>query len=550
MAQDQRDLRLAFSWLDLLCGLSVAGFILPEAVAYAGIANMPPLAGIVGACVGLLVYGVLGTSRFALVAATSSSAAVLAAAVRSLQPSDTQYSVPLGAGMVMVTGTIFCLFSVLRLGRIAQFIARPVVRGLAFGLAIVIVLRQFAKVSGIHVDSSNTIPLAYDLLRHVPQWNFYGVACWLSTLLLLGLFKQWPKVPGSLLAISLGIAASKWLYLDRWGIAVVGNISLGSINLSIPQLSADAWLRVAELAVALALILFAESYSSIRTVALKQGDSVDVNRDLLALGVANLIVGLLHALPVGAGYSATIANESAGTRSRIAGIASAFYILIVVVFLMKYVELIPEPVLAAIIAFAMQHALTLTSLSPYMIWKRDRLIVVASIVAVLLLGVLDGLLAAVALSIVIFIRGLSQPRVSVLGRLGESHDYVVIAGHPNVKALPGILIVRPEEPLFFGNVDAVLENAWLLLEKYRDVHTIILSLEESPDIDGTTIEALQQFVARVRNNKQQVILARVKDRVLRVLTIAKLEGLSAECISSSSIAATIDALLPSMHRVL
>jgi sulfate permease, SulP family len=544
MASDQQELRLSFHWLDLLCGLSVAGFILPEAVAYAGIANMPPLAGIIGACVGLIVYGILGTSRFAIVAATSSSAAVLAAAVRSLQPIDVQYSASLGAAIVLITGVIFCWFCVLRLGRIAQFIARPVVRGLAFGLAIVIVLRQFAKVTGIHVDNPNTIPLAYDLLRHVQQWNFYAMACWLSALLLLVVFKRWPRVPGPLLAITLGIAAGKWLDLSGWGIAVVGHIALGGIDVSIPRLSADAWSRVAELSVALALILFAESYSSVRTVALKHGDRVDVNRDLLALGVANLISGILHAMPVGAGYSATMANESVGTRSRMAGLATALYILIAIVLLIKYVELIPEPVLAAIIAFAMQHALALAPLRPYMQWKRDRLIVVASIVAVLLFGVLDGLLAAVALSLVVFIRGLSQPRVSVLGRLGVSHDYVVIGVHPDAIALPGLLIVRPEEPLFFGNVDAVLENVWLLLEKTRDVHTIILSLEESPDVDGTTIEALQQFITQIRNRNLQVILARVKDRVLRVLTIARLEGLDVAYISTSSIAATIESLVP------
>lgn len=532
-------------WPDLLAGISVAGIILPQSIAYAGLANLTPLAGIVAACVGLLVYGLLGTSRFALVAGTSSSAVVLLAAIRSLASNDAIHSAQLASALVIVTGIFFLICALFRLGRIAHFIARPVVRGMALGLAITIVLQQFTKVAGIHAIHTDVIPLLYELLSRVREWNLTAIGLGAMALIILNVCKLLPRIPGPLLVIVLGICTSMWFDLHAHHIEVVGDISLADASnwhLNIPMLNADEWLRVAELSVALMMILFSESYSSISTTALQQGDAVNVNRDLLALGCANLLSGLLHALPVGAGYSATVANQTIGTRSRLAGLSAAIYILITLWLFIHYVGLIPEPVLAAIVIYGMQHALSLAPLQPYMKWRRDRLIVLVSVIAVVTLGVLDGLLASIAFSLMLLIRGLSQPRISVLGRLGDTHDYIPLQSHTDVHPVPHVLIIRPDEPLFFANVDDMFEKALDELRRSRDVKTLILSLEESPTVDGTVIEALDQFSIRVRNAGCVLLLARLKPPVQTVLQRAHLQYLGDSVLNASSVAAVVSAV--------
>jgi MFS superfamily sulfate permease-like transporter len=547
LAASPDKLTLKQHWPDLLVGLSVAGIILPEAIAYAGLANMPPLAGIIAAIAGLLIYGLLGTSRFALVAGTSSSAAVLLAAMLSLGIHDATRPAQLAGALVAVAGVFFLICSAFRLGRIAHFIARPVVRGLALGLAITIVLRQLAKISGIHASSSDVVPLLYELISRIAEWNFNSIAIGCVALILLNVGKLWPRLPAPLLVLIIGISLSASSNLNAYHVELVGNITLSAAaqwQLELPVLGIDEWLRVAELSVALMLILFSESYGSIRTTALQYGDKINVNRDLLALGCANLVAGLLHALPVGAGYSATMANQTIGARSRLAGLSAAIYILLTLWLLIKYVALIPEPVLAAIVIYAMQHALSFAALKPYIKWRRDRLIVLVSIIAVITLGVLDGLLASIAFSLMLLIRGLAQPRISVLGRLRDTHDYVPLESHAEVHCIKHVLIIRPDEPLFFANVDDMFEKAFDLLRQNHDVKTLILSLEESPNIDGSVIEALDYFSRRAHDAGCELKLARLKPPVQSVLQRAQLQYLADSVLNASSVAAVVGTISP------
>ena len=527
---------------DLIAGLSVAGLALPEALAYAGIAGVPPLAGLVAAIAGLVCYALLGTSRYAIVTATSSSAAVLASALHSLPGVDAAQALTLAAALVLVAGLLFLLCSVLRLGRMVQFIARPVVRGFTLGLAVVITVRQLAKLCGFHASKTALAPMIAELYTRRGEWHAASLLIGVAALLLLVLLRRWPRLPGTLVVLILGILAAPLLGPEGGGVALVGQIDIGTIQARIPALDFETWFRTAELGVALMLILFAESYSSVRSCALRHGERFDVNRDLLALGVANLAAGLFQGVPVGAGYSATAANESFGARSRLAGAAAAIFVTAALCLLRDWVALIPEPVLAAIVIFAMRHAVSLEPLRPYLLWKRDRQVVITAVLAVLLLGILNGLLVGIAVSLALLIRELTQPRLTVLGRLGNSHDFVRMGAHADVRPVPAVLILRPEEPLFFANAEAVLDSAAAQLAAAPAVRTLVLSLEESPNLDGTCIEVLGQFAAQVLRDGRTLRLARLKEPVLEVLTAAALPGLAGPALSGSSVDAVIGAL--------
>ncbi|WP_085583488.1 MULTISPECIES: SulP family inorganic anion transporter [unclassified Pseudomonas] len=505
-------------WQDLLAGLSIAGLLLPEAVAYSTIAALAPQAGVIALFAGLLCYGLLGSSRFAIVSATSSSAAVLAAATATLANGDPQLRSTLAVGLVLVTGALFLLAGAFRFGSVTSFIAKPVLRGFAFGLALTIILKQVASVVGVHLTDANLVRFAPQLLEQLPQWNWPSAAVGAAALVLLGVLSRHPRVPGGLLVVVIGIAAGQWLNLSDHGVKLIGAIDLGLEVPNLPALPFADWLRLGEVAFAMVMILYAESYGSISAYALKHGDRVTSNRDLLALGAGNLLSGLFHGMPVGAGYSATSANEAAGATSRWAGGIAALTVLIIVLTVLPWIALTPEPVLAAIVMHALGRGLSLQPLGRYFIWRRDRVLVVCAVTSVLVLGVLDGLLVSVAISVLLMLKQLSAADIQVLGRIDGGHDFVDLQRHPTAATEPGVLIVRPGEALFFANVERILGGALRLVRHSQvPVHTVILSLEESPDLDGTSLEAMQEFFVRVHQAGKRLILARLKHEALAAL---------------------------------
>jgi len=520
---------------DLVAGLSIAGLLLPEAVAYAGLAGLPPQAGVVALFAGLSVYALLGTSRFAIVSATSSSAAVLFAATTSIAGDDLATRMALGAGIVLMAGLFFVVAAIARLGAVSSLIAKPVLRGFALGLALTIVLRQLPKVLAVQSAHDAFFLLAADLAMDWRQWNLPGAAMALVALALLRGLARWRAVPAALLVIAAGIALDAGGWCQAWGVAAVGPMTLDFSHPGVPPLDRSQWLRLGELAFAVALILYAESYGSIRTFALRHGDNVSLNRDLLALGVANLASSLFQGMPVGAGYSATSANESAGARSRAAGAIAGVVVLLAVLTLLPWIAHTPEPLLAAIVIHAVAHSLNPAALRPYFQWRRDRLISIVAIAAVLLLGVLDGLLAAIGVSLLLLLQGFSRTTVSWLGRLGLSHDYVDAARHPEATVPPGVLIARPEVPLFFGNAEAVFASIRSRIDGAGPLQRFVLSLEESPDLDATSIEALCDFAAFVRARGAELALARVKDGVRDLLARVHSPDLPAAVYASWSV---------------
>jgi MFS superfamily sulfate permease-like transporter len=304
-----------------------------------------------------------------------------------------------------------------------------------------------------------------------------------------------------------------------------------------------------ELAAALLLILYAESYGSIRNFALKHGDAVNLNRDLAVLGAANVVAGLLHGMPVGAGYSATSANEAAGARSRLAGLVAASGVLLMVLFLLPWIERIPMPVLAAIVIHAVSKSLRLSAFSPYLRWHRDRLVALAAVLAVLSLGILNGLLFAIAFSLIMLLRRLATPRLSVLGRLDGGHDFVDVAAHAQAREMPGVLIVRPEEPLFFANAEAVLAQVRQRVTERTPLREVVLSLEESPDLDGTVLESLGDFVAWLDARGIALRVARLKDHARRALQRMALPQLPSQALDYWSVEDAVLAAAPEAKEI-
>jgi MFS superfamily sulfate permease-like transporter len=503
--------------------------MLPEAVAYAGIAGLPPQRAILAAIAGCLAYAAIGRSRFAIVSPTSSSAAILAACMMSL-PGAMADKLGLVTILIGLAGIIFVIASLMRLGVLAAFISRPVLRGFAFGLAITIVIRQLPVLAGISVASADIFHTLYTFASAFRQWHAESIAVGLVALAALLILRRFPALPGSFLVLAAGIAASYLLDLKGHGVSVVGVIDLSMAWPNFSTYGRSDIIRLLPFAFPLAFILLAESWGTIRSLALRHGDVVDANRELGALGAANLASALVQGMPVGAGFSAGVANEAAGAASRWASVAAAVCLGILVFSAHGLVAMLPHPVLAAVVIAALMHALDPAPLLRLWHLGRDQYVALAAIASVLLLGVLNGLLVAVLLSFAIFIRRLALSDAARLGRLGDSHDFVDISRHDDAKEITGIVIWRPTQPLFFGNAETVLAKIAADTKSEPRGTAVIVSLEETFELDTTALEALVEFDTAMSRSGNAPQYARVHDHVRDLL----MSGSGGDLINRSS----------------
>ncbi len=502
---------------DAVAGLSVAFILLPEAVAYAAIAHLTIQAAITAALVGLICYAWLGGSHFAVVAPTSSAAALLAAVVLSLRPVDSHVAEALGVALVILTGVGLLVFAKAKLGRLSAFVSRPVLHGFSFALAATIIAKQLPIILGIKVQSSDPFHIIVELFNHVHEWAIWSATIGCGALILLWALKRWPTVPGAFVVLVFGICLSNTVNLADYNVAMVGSVLIKLPGLTLPQLPLEKWAQLAELACGLLVIIVAESWGSIRSLSLLHGDVVEPNRELFALGTANLVSGLLQGMPVGAGFSVSTANEQAGAQSKLAGVIAALVLLLMVVFGQAWIGHIPEPIVAAAVINALSHALSPKALLYLWRMDRDQYLALAAVVAVLAFGVLHGMLLAIGLSLASAMRSFSQPLVRELAELGHSRDYVDRENHPKAQPQANLLILRPEEPLFFASVEGILTEVQLRLERSSDAQVLIISLEQSANLDSTAAECLIEFADNLKHQNKVLLLARVKDPIRQLL---------------------------------
>ncbi len=538
----------AIPFADLVAGLSVAGLLLPEAVAYSSIAGLTPEHAIVAAVFGLATYALIGKSRFAIASPTSSSAAILAAAVASFPVAGDAEKLAIAFGLTIAAGGLFVVAGLARLGTLADFISRPVLRGFAFGLALTIVIKQLPFIAGVPAKGAPHQVL-WSLFAQANAWNPTALAIGAIALALLFWLKRFPALPGAFVVLALGVLAAMAGHFCAGAVTCVGPIQVALQMPGAPSLDWETWSRLGQLAAPLALIIYAESWGSMRAYALRHNEPLDANREMIALGSSNIASGLMRGMPVGAGFSATSANEAAGSRSRLAGVVAALAIIALIALGGRYVALLPESALAAVVIAALSHALDPVPL--LRLWRidRDQYIAAAAAVAVLAFGVLNGMLIAVALSLAAVLRRFSRPHVAMLGQLGDSHDFVDAANHPDAERNPDIGVFRPSAPMFFTNCELIFSEIEARLATGAARRCVILSVEETDDFDSTALDALSEFDLRLKRQGRALLLARVKDETRLLLARAGAGALASSERSFFSVAdaysAAVKSLIPS-----
>jgi sulfate permease, SulP family len=505
---------------DVIAGVALVGLLIPEAMGYAGIAGLPPESGLYATGIGLLVYALFGSSRQLAVSPTSSSAAVLAASVAVLAAGNRDTYVLLATSVAILAGIIFLLAGFLRLGFVSEFVSKPVLKGFVFGIAVTIIIKQLPKLLGFERAAGNTLQQAWHVVRSVGSSDPWTVAVGVVALVsLFAIHKYVPRLPGALIVLVGGILAARILGLQQHGVHLVGDIPAGLPRFKLPEITWSHAVELIPASVGLALVLYAEALGAARTFAIKNNYDIDANTELYALGLANVFSGLFGGMVVGGGTSGTAMNDSSGARSQVSTVVGSGMVLVTLLFLTRFFRDLPEAVLAAIVIHAVWRLMDVTELRRYArIRPRELRLPIVAILAVLLFGILDGLVLAVAVTLIVLMQALMRPQLTELGRLPGTQDYVEISRHPDAERVAGLLMVRLDGFLIYATSNyARQELDEMVSHAGRPLKAVLFNMEVIPDLDMTGIDTLADINKKLSKAGLELLLARAKDPVRNAL---------------------------------
>jgi high affinity sulfate transporter 1 len=500
-------------------------------MAYASLAGVPPVYGLYAALAGLVVYALLGTSRQLNVGPSSSIAVLSAATIAPLAVADGERFLVLSAALAVLTGVILVAAGVARLGFVAEFLAKPVLAGYFVGLSIVIAVSQVPKLLGLGDEPAGFFRRVWNLAGEADAAHGWTVAVGLGTLaLLLVLRATMPRVPGPLVAVALGVLASRALDLEAHGVAVVGEISSSLPDLALPGVGWSEVNRLLAGAFGVAILAYSESVAAARSFAAKHGYEVDPNRELIAMGAANIGSGLLKGFPIDASVSRTAVADDSGQRSQLAGLVNAGFVLTTILLLTQFFADLPQATLAAIIIAAVLPLMRTGELRRLRrLDEIDFALALVCLMGVLLFGVLGGLALAVVTSLGALVYRTFRPHTAVLGRVragaesDEDFGFRDIERHPEGETYPGLVIFRFDQEIFFANArlfrDYVRE---LTANAGSPLQAILLDAAAITHVDTTGLDVLQEVHRELSAQGITLMLARVKGPVHDILERAGL----------------------------
>ena len=506
-------------WLrpDLVAALAVWAVLVPEGMAYASLAGLPPETGLFAALAPLLVYAVLGTCRQLTVGPSSAIAAYSAAAVAPLAAGDSGRFIALSALLALLVGVLLLTAGLARAGFIADFFARPVLTGFIAGLALVIGAGQLYKLLGVEGGGTSFFGKLEVLVRQLGSTNLVTLAIGLAALAVIFALRTYaPKVPAMLVAVVLGIIAVSVLGLQDHGVQIVGEIPEGLPRPSFPSFGLGDMTDLLPDAVALALIAFAESIAGARAFAAKHGYEVDADQELVALGAANLGAGLLQGFAVDASLSRSAVADASGVKSQMSGIILFVFLVVTMLLLMPLFHDLPEAVLGAIVIAAVAHLVDVGALRRLRrVDRSDFLLALICFSGVLVFGILMGLLIAVVVSLLALVFRAYRPSSAVLGRAPEAGDdetlrYCGVEDHPEYETFPGLVILRVDGELFFANARWFRETVRSLVHgQTPPMREVLVHAGAVPYIDTTAAAMLKELIAELGDSDVELDFARV-----------------------------------------
>ncbi len=512
------------AWLrgDVIAGLTVWAVLVPEALAYASIAGVSPVIGLYAAPPALVLYAAFGSSRHLIVGPMSATAALSAAAVADLTTGGPKDVLAFTGVLAIMTGVIALVAGLLRLGFLANFISEPVLKGFIIGLALTIIIGQVPKLFGIDKSDGDFFEQAWGVIRHLGDTQARTLVVGAASLAVVLALRRWlPMVPGSLVAVILGVVAVELFNLDAKGVEIVGPIDSGLPRIGLPDgRSFSDYLTAAAASAGIMLVGFAEGLGAAKTYAARAHYEVDPNRELIGLGTANIGSGLMTGMVVNGSLSKTAVNGSAGARSQVSGLVVAVLTVITLLFLTGLFENLPEATLAAVVIAAVIELVDIGALRGfYRLYSRrlgqiygraarpDFVAAVAAMLGVLIFDTLPGLVIGIIVSLLLLLYRTSRPHVAELGLVpGTADQFGDLDRHPHNEVDPTVAVLRVESGLFFANADAVQRT---IKERAAQPGTagVVLDAEAVAFVDVTALRMLEELAGTLRRTGQRLVIA-------------------------------------------
>jgi SulP family sulfate permease len=511
------------SWLrpDIIAGITIVALLVPEGMAYAELAGMPPETIFYAAPAALLLYAIFGSSRQLVVVVSSVQAVMSYSIVSALAPAGTPEFIVLTAALAITAGFVSIIASLLHLGRVAQFFSSSVLAGFISGLAVVVAIKQLPKLFGIEPASGNVWVRLYDLIIHMPETHWLTLFVGASSIVIMLLLERYyHRIPAALVAMIYGILVSAGFGMSKLGVHVVGDISAGLAPPRLPHLSIDQWLALMPGGLALSLVVFAEAIGPARSFATKYRYSINPDQELIGLGAANVGAGIFQGFPIGSSLSKTAANEAAGAKSQMSGIVAAGLTVLVALFLTPLFRNLPEATLAAIVVVAIAGMFKWREiLRLYSLRRLDFALALITFIGVLTFTeALWALLLAVALSLLALVWRTSQGRMTELGLERDRLTFEKVDAAAEITPITGLLIIAPEESLFFANADTIrVQITNRLAAASEPIDSVLLDLELTNEIDVPSADMLQELHDDLKAAGVQLMLARLRPRVRDLL---------------------------------
>ena len=539
------------TWLrwDVIAALTVWALLVPEAMAYAGIAGLPPEAGLYAAPLALLGYAIFGTSRHLNVGPSSTVAVLSFAIIGVIAVGGTEEFIALSAGLAILTGIVLTVAGLLKLGVLADFLSKPVLGGFIIGLAITIAFGQVGKIVGYDVEADGFFREVLQFVLGIGQLHAPTLIVGVISLALLFLMHAYtPKIPAAITVLILSIVLSTLLDFESYGVHIVGAIPAGLPPIGLPDVTLWDLYRLLPGAFAVALVGFAESVAAARSYAAKFGYEVDANQEMVGLGLANMGSGISQGFVVDGSLSKTAASVEAGAKSQMVSIIAAVMVLITVLFLTPLFHNLPEATLGAIVIHAVWHLISFHKIKHYYdIRQADFWAALAALLGVLVLGLLGGLLLAVIISLMALLLSVKSPNTAILGRLPGRTAYRSVTQFPDAETYPGLLIFRFDARLFFANASNFRESLRAAVAEDPSIRAVLVDTEPINDIDITATDMLQELYEEMAKAGVSLRFSSVKKQVKVIMQRAGLEQSMGPDHFYSSVQAGVEAYLAEEH---
>ncbi|OJZ66197.1 sulfate permease [Mycolicibacterium diernhoferi] len=499
---------------DVLGGLTVSAYLVPQALAYATLAGLPPAAGLWAALPPLVIYAILGSSRQLSIGPESTTALMTAAVLGStIAGGDPARYAAYAATLAVLVGAICLVAGLLRLGFLANLLSRPVLVGYLAGIAAMMVASQLGRLAGVSVSGQSVDAQLRSFATELPHWHWPTVLLSAAIMALIFALDRWaPRVPGPLIGV-LAASALMALFAHSWqDIAVVGAVPSGLPLPGWPIVSGEEVRALIVPAMGIAVVAFSDNVLTARAFASRTGADVDPQAELRALGACNLVVGVFRGFPISSSGSRTALADAAGARTQVYSLVVFAVVAAALLFGGGIMAGIPSAALGALVVFAATKLVDVGEFRRLARFRRSELyLALATTAAVLLFGVLYGVLVAVALSVADLLHRLAHAHDSVQGivpGLAGMHD---VDDYPAAKVIPGLVVYRYDAPLFFANAADFHRRALAALDQApAPVHWFVLNAESNVEIDVTALDALEQLRRDCERRGVVFVMARVK----------------------------------------